>query len=150
MHTHTLTYRGSWKNKILLNWHPPPFWWSPNHRPWALSSFKRFSILLRWPRAVMPKSVLSSSWSKVNMHSPSMALYLKISMYWPKSCSSSHWHTSSTVQLVRLAGFSLDSDAVGPIAEVTVSVAMGPIAGVTAGWWKNVQWKSPMKGVSLT
>ena len=89
----------------------------------SLSFCKRFMMRDRWPRAVISRSFFNKLLSRVRRHSPSTAFSLKMSVNLPRLSLHSHWHTSSTVQLVMFAGFSLEREAVG-LAAVCVCVCV--------------------------
>lgn len=76
----------------------------------------RFRIRDRCPRATIPRSFFRRLLSRLRRHSPSTAFSLKVSINLPRPSEFSHWHTSSTPQLVRFAGFSLEREAVGAAA----------------------------------
>ena len=79
----------------------------------AFSSLTRFIIRLLCPRAFIPKSSFSSVLSSAMRHSPSTRLSRKMSMNFPRSFWMSHCVTSSTLQLVRLAGLRGDIEGEG-------------------------------------
>ena len=82
----------------------------------SFSFCKRFMIRDRWPSAVISRSFFRRLLSRLSRHSPSTAFSLKISVNLPRLSLVSHWHTSSTVQLVMFAGFSLEREEVGSAA----------------------------------
>ena len=101
-------------------------------------------ILERWPKASIPRSFLRRLLSKVSRHSPSTAFSWNTSMKRPRSCWSSQQQTSSTVQLVRFAGFNLDKEREGETAAVGKEGKMNH-----SHWRKKWNWHGSylLKGI---